>query len=179
MKFQDIPQFAGGGGYEVNVPLDQLIDTMKRYQDEYGLILEPDFQRGHVWNINQRIKYMEYFLQGGKSGLIIYLNQPSWQSNKQFSYDEFVLVDGLQRLTTLIMFMNNNLEIFGNNKLSDFTDKIRMSSANFNLRINVNNLKTKKEVLTWYLEMNSGGTPHTESELNKVKDLIINLDIIH
>lgn len=38
--------------------------------------------------------------------------------------------------------------------------------------IYLNNLKTRKEVLQWYLEFNSYGTIHTEEEINKVKKLL-------
>jgi hypothetical protein len=36
----------------------------------------------------------------------------------------------------------------------------------------VNDLKTKAEVLQWYLDINSGGVVHTETELEKVKRLL-------
>ena len=42
------------------------------------------------------------------------------------------------------------------------------------LLFNVNNLKTKAEVLVWYIEFNTGGTVHTEEEINKVKMLLEN-----
>lgn len=41
------------------------------------------------------------------------------------------------------------------------------------IKISVNNLKTRKEVLQWYVEMNSGGTPHSKEEINKVKNLLL------
>ena len=44
------------------------------------------------------------------------------------------------------------------------------------LIIHVNNLKTKKEVLQWYIDMNAGGTPHTTKEIERVKKLIDNLE---
>jgi len=36
----------------------------------------------------------------------------------------------------------------------------------------VNNLKTRKEVLQWYIEFNSGGTVHTDAEIQRVKKLL-------
>ena len=33
-------------------------------------------------------------------------------------------------------------------------------------------VKTREEVLSWYLDLNSGGTVHTEEELTKVRGLI-------
>ena len=35
------------------------------------------------------------------------------------------------------------------------------------MKININDLPTRKDVLQWYLEMNSAGTPHTKEEINK------------
>ena len=40
------------------------------------------------------------------------------------------------------------------------------------MKLNINNLKTKKEVLSQYIEMNEGGTPHTKEEIDKVKELL-------
>lgn len=39
----------------------------------------------------------------------------------------------------------------------------------------INNLKTEKEVLQWYIDMNAGGTPHIKSEIERVKKMIENL----
>lgn len=40
------------------------------------------------------------------------------------------------------------------------------------ITIHVNDLQTEKDVLQWYVEMNEGGTPHTEEEIQRVKDMI-------
>ncbi len=36
----------------------------------------------------------------------------------------------------------------------------------------MNDLRTEKEVLQWYVDMNSGGTPHTSEEIERVKRMI-------
>lgn len=41
--------------------------------------------------------------------------------------------------------------------------------------LNVNDLKTEKEVLQWYIDMNAGGTPHTSDEIERVKRMILQL----
>lgn len=177
------------GSYEVNTSLGFLEDTIARYKEECfggdGLNMTPDFQRGHVWTDAQRIAYMEFFLKGGMSGRVIYLNHPYWMETRKLSpgaYCEFVVVDGLQRLTTFLMFIRGELPAFGHYNLPKggvpvpgrnyFEDPIRMARANSNLKININNLKTKAEVLKWYLEMNEGGTPHSDAELEKVRLMI-------
>lgn len=47
-----------------------------------------------------------------------------------------------------------------------------MRLANNTLILNVNDLKSEREVLQWYIDMNAGGTPHTTEEIERVKKLI-------
>jgi len=67
--------------------------------------------------------------------------------------------------------LNNEIKIFGL-FLNEFEDSLTTATAHMNLRFNVNNLKSKKAVLNWYIDMNSGGTPHTEEEIERVKKLM-------
>lgn len=49
MKFTDIPQFlTNRANYNVDVGFKYFSKTIQEYIDEQGLILNPDFQRGHV-----------------------------------------------------------------------------------------------------------------------------------
>lgn len=167
MKFVDVPQFTSVGNYQVNMPLRYLSQRIEEWIKDDNLQLVPDFQRGHVWIEEQQVKYIEFLLKGGNSARVIYFNHPGWMTGFQ---GDFVCVDGLQRLTACLRFLNNEIKAF-ETYYKDFEDKIPMD---IDLLINVNNLKTKKEVLKWYLEMNSGGTVHTEEEINKVKRLLEN-----
>ena len=53
---------------------------------------------------------------------------------------------------------------------SEFEDRINITDAA--MYLNVNDLKTEKEVLQWYVDMNAGGTPHTNDEIEKVRRMI-------
>ena len=53
----------------------------------------------------------------------------------------------------------------------EFEDVLRRALG-ATMILNVNNLKTEKEVLQWYVDMNAGGTPHTTEEINRVKKMI-------
>lgn len=167
MKFAQIKQFTRSGSYNVNISLKHLKEWVE-VQKEDGLILNPDFQRGHVWTKNQQIAYAEYFLRGGKSGLDLYFNNPSW-SDEKIGYNDFVCVDGLQRITAMLKFVNNEIPVFGF-YYKDFEDK---PSTLLSFRININDLQTKKAVLQWYIEMNNGGTPHTTKEIERVMEMFL------
>jgi hypothetical protein len=173
MRFQDIPQFTKSAGYSIHVGLDYLPRQLAHYVMDYGLDVCPDFQRGYVWTPEQKVRFMEYMLRGGTSGLDIYFNSPTWQHGSLTPTDRdtwFVLVDGKQRLDAAIGFLNNEVPVFGGHYRKDFTDSPRITAANF--RFHVNDLKTREECLQWYLDLNSGGTVHTGDELEKVRTMI-------
>lgn len=171
MKWHEIPTLITQGSYEVNVSIDYFEKFFSSLEKEDGLQLNPDFQRGHVWGQSQQEKYVEYLFMGGKSGMVVYLNSPSWQRAKTTKYDDFVCVDGLQRITAIKIFLNNKIKAFGQFR-DEFGDKIRRSVAVDNFKVNVNSLQTKEDVLNWYIQLNSGGTDHTKEEINRVKLLL-------
>ena len=73
-----------------------------------------------------------------------------------------VIVDGKQRLEAARAFMRNELPVFGY-KIEQYEDKFRFSEADFS--VNIAKLDKREDVLKWYVQFNSGGTPHSEEEL--------------
>lgn len=173
-KFSDIQQFTSDGCYRVNYPLTSFVKYIEEEVESNGLRLNPDFQRGHVWSEEQQIAWIEYHLRGGKSGNIIYLNNPFWNSvetPKTDQYSDYVCVDGLQRITAAQRFVHNEIKVFGS-YFCEYEDKLRLANNN-TLILNINDLKSEKEVLQWYIDMNSGGTPHSNEEIQRVRDMIL------
>lgn len=168
INFNDIPKFTREGDWECNYPLDRLVNQIEEWEREEGLQMNPDFQRGHVWTEEQQIKFVEYIIRGGSTGRVIYLNNPTWGSYRDSEYSDAVCVDGLQRYTAIKRFIYNEIPVFGY-YYKEYDGHLRMVN---DMKINVNNLQTKAEVLSWYIEMNSGGTPHTEEELDKVRKML-------
>jgi hypothetical protein len=40
------------------------------------------------------------------------------------------------------------------------------------IKFNINDLQYRREVLQWYLDMNTGGTVHSKEEIQRVKHLL-------
>lgn len=176
-RFKDIPQFTSNGSYQVNYSLTSLVREIEEEVSEMGLQLNPEFQRGHVWTEEQQIAWIEYHLRGGKSGNTIYLNNPFWNSYrepKKNEYSDYVCVDGLQRITAAQRFVHNEIKVFGS-YFKEYEDRLRLAN-DVTMILNVNNLKSEKEVLQWYIDMNAGGTPHTNAEIERVKQMIVELE---
>jgi len=172
-RFKDIPQFTRDGNWQCDFDIEYLVKWINEQIEESGLQLNPDFQRGHVWTEQQQISYLEYFFKGGKSGTIIYFNKPDWHLRvENYEYNDYVCVDGLQRITAFQRFVNNEIRIF-NTYFSEFEDRPKLR---YTMKININDLKTEKEVLQWYIDMNAGGTPHASSEIERVRKMVSELD---
>jgi hypothetical protein len=165
MKFADIRPFTSWGNYQVDVSIRYLQKTLDEYVQNYGLDMDPDFQREHVWNGTQQIRYVEFLLRGGRTGRDILFNCPNFTVGKP---GKMVLVDGKQRLEALRCFYANELVVFGC-KLSEYMDKPNFMTT---LRFFVNDLPTRREVLQWYVDLNAGGTVHTSEEINRVRAMI-------
>ncbi len=165
-SYDDIPKFTRSSAYAVTAHWAYLQHHMATHMDEWLLDLDPDFQRGYVWTEEQQRKYVEYILRGGKSGRDLYTNCPGWQRGKVGNY---VMVDGKQRLTAVLTYLDNKLAIFGGHYARDFG---RRPPTDAYFTWHVNDLGTRAEVLQWYLDMNSGGTIHTEEDLSKVEVLL-------
>jgi hypothetical protein len=168
MRFKDIPHFTRPPSYRVELPWNQLERWIEEHQNEYksaSLDLDPDFQRDYVWTEEQKTRYIEYILKGGQSGREIYFNCAGWMGNFQ---GPFVIVDGKQRLNAVRQFFRNQIKAFGY-YFNEFEDRIP-SNAHFNMC--VNDLPTRERILQWYLDLNTGGTSHTDEELNKVRAMM-------
>lgn len=171
LDLNTIPKFRSSNvTYTVNPMFKFLQVTLDDYADMYDLELNPDFQRGHVWTKAQQTAYMEFVLRGGSSGLTIYFNCPAFDNNSRKKGDiptnQMVVVDGLQRLTTLLAFVNNELPVFNGYYFKD------MENMPFiNLTFAINALRNRVDLLDWYLELNTAGTPHTPEEIKRVQAL--------
>lgn len=166
-SFQDIPQFTKSANYAVDVPWTHLQRYVAHLVLEYGFDANPPFQRAHVWNAEQKSRYIEYVLRGGDSGRSIYANAKNW--NRAVDLGPFVLVDGKQRLDAVLGFLNDEVPAFGH-AYSEYTGVLRITQTSF--RWHINDLATYEEVLQWYVDLNDGGVVHTRQEIDKVKTML-------
>ena len=167
ISVKDLPKNIGEGNYAVDVPLFDLPNLIERYIKEDGLVLDPDFQRGHVWSLEQETAYIEFVLKGGKTALDFYLNHPGWMGSFE---GEFVVVDGLQRITAIRNFFADKVPVFGGYVASDIDGLKR--TMNYYVRVHVNTLQNRNDVIRWYIQFNASGTPHSKEEIERVKALI-------
>lgn len=166
--------------YGVDVGIDYLAEQLeswsKRVREDGtgGLDLYPDFQRGHVWTLEQKQAFILAMMRGvfPSQGCIIQFNSPWWNRNQETDMDpeKIVIVDGLQRLTAMMQFRQGKFSVLG---MYYEDTKGLMSITTMSLRFSMLTIPTRKELLEYYLGLNAGGTPHSSEELDRVRTLLI------
>lgn len=114
---------------------------------------------------------MEFVLSGGKSNPI-YFNCVGWDCGER---GEFVIVDGKQRLTSLLMYLNNEFPVFKEKDpegVGYYRKELVGLTPMLNVEVVINALPDRESVLKWYLQMNKGNVAHTKEELQKVEDML-------
>lgn len=154
--------------------------SLNSFLESYCVDLHPDYQRDHVWTDRQASQFVGHCLQGGDPG-IVYIN-PKIASGEKLRHrndftKEFEVVDGKQRITACLRFANNEIpaELYDGTKvwISEFDNTSwAMLSLSITLKIGILGLKTRRDVLRFYLRLNRGGTVHSDDEIEKVKALL-------
>ena len=186
-SFNDIKTIYNPSRQGTTFPWDYMEEWIAS-AEELGLQLEPDFQRAHVWNEAQQIAYVEHVLRDGYAGRTIYFNRGKWVWREKATgklyfgglskereaeaswqgYYMYYLVDGLQRLTAARRFMRGQIPAFGHYREA-WTGHLPMHvsfSAVFG------ELNNRADILSWYLDINSGGVLHTTDEIERVRALL-------
>lgn len=161
-KWITVPQLPRAH-HEIDVFWTDVEAHLGRWTESHGVELSPDYQRAHVWTEAQQRAYVEYVLAGGEVGKHITWNCRGWETGDY----AMELVDGKQRLAAVRRFMRGHLEVFGMRYESG--DILRMQCG---FKWRVCSLPTREDVLSLYLNINAGGTPHTDDELALVRALL-------
>jgi uncharacterized protein with ParB-like and HNH nuclease domain len=80
-----------------------VFELMRKYENG-KLIIDPDFQRNLIWKLPQKSKFIE--------SVILNFPLPPFYVN-QTTEGKYIVVDGLQRTTTLHEFVNNEFNLQG------------------------------------------------------------------
>lgn len=142
------------------------LDTIQHWKKEGYLLLDPPYQRGDVWGYTRRKNLIRSILLG--------IPIPSIVVNDRFAAgwgEEISVIDGKQRMTTLLQFLTNELEIPGEwydlSGLVKFLDLPKPEQRRFSMapipfcESRLLTLEDEKEVFDL---INFGGVPQGESD---------------
>lgn len=134
----------------------------------------PDFQRGHVWTREQQQGYMEA-LYRGCAPMRLLMNCPEWTGEKRPGGDipanTFQCVDGLQRLMAVLQFVRGEYGIFGGLKFAELA-ATPFDGRRIRMQISIMEISRRADLLSLYIRLNRGGTPHSDAEMARVQQLL-------
>lgn len=173
ITYKSVPKFNFNIVDSKHVPFVNVIDDLNYFKEHYNLDLTPNFQRNHIWSTKEQQNYIEYLIKGGIYTKQFYLNHPKWKEQDMKS-EKLICLDGLQRIQSIVKFLSNELTIFNGHTWDEFSNQDKADiSSDITLTFNILNIKNKKEIIQWYIDINFGGTIHQEDELNKVRNLML------
>lgn len=135
----------------------------------FGVDFEPDYQRGEVWSMEDKEKLLESIFMGADIGRFVFRcrSEEEWRRDR-LSYE---IVDGKQRLLTLLAFFENRFPYKGVyfNELSG-DDRRRFQETIIALA----ELKhiSKKDVLRVFLMLNRGGRTVSDEHIQRVEKML-------
>ena len=165
--------------YVVDVRIYSIETTLKQFEEqaiESGGVfdLNPDFQRGHVWNENKQIKFIEAVLKNNAPVLVKFNCASYFQSRKEvvgMNPSDIICVDGLQRITAMRKFVAGELKVFDKYYVSDF-EGTPFDIRRYTFKIEMFDFTERNALLKFYIDLNRGGVVHSDEEIERVKALI-------
>ena len=148
-----------------------ILSSYLNYSISNELNLEPFYQREIVWSEEQQRKYVEnIFLGKANINFHIIINK----FNSEY-YCE--ILDGKQRLTSLLKFYTNDLKIFDNISFENLNKKEKFKFETLIISIveystpNLDSDISDKDKIELFLEVNELGTKMNTEHLEKIKNM--------
>lgn len=139
----------------------------------FGIDFNPGYQRQSCWTMKQKLALIDSLFAGIPTGAIV-LAERDWAENNKVSGDMEEVVDGKQRLLTILEFICDKFPYRGHfySELSS-SDRWAFDEA----QIMLGEIKNyggydKKLILETFLRVNGGGTSMQPQELDRVAQML-------
>lgn len=148
-------------------PIDMYIQWIKSGSLNFGA----EYQRDYVWGHQEQQNFLRVLISGFPVGSVALAKAPDWDICDG-PYIE--VVDGKQRLTTLKLFINNEIPIvIGGEEIywSEFSRSEQLAFGRPTLSAVILDDATEKDRIAYFVAVNFTGVPQSEEHRQKVLKL--------
>ncbi len=138
---------------------------------DYGIDLDPDYQRGNIWTLDQKVNLIDSIFKNVDIGKFTIISRP-WGSNpnKAATPKMWEMLDGKQRITAIIEFYTNRFKYKGK-YFCDMHIRDKQHFKNYNISSGETEPLTDEQKYRYFLKLNTTGTPVDEAHIAKVRKL--------
>ena len=154
------------------------------YGNRSNLDADVDFQRGIVWSLEQKRGLIRSLIMDLPIGSFyinrfnIYMEQHNGGDINELSKIDGILYDGKQRLTAILSFLMGEFSVDYNGE-EYYVNNIQVGTLkrmlNKSISVYETSFTTKKELLEFYITINTTQTKHSDEDIKKAQELLANL----
>jgi len=148
--------------------LISLINMMLR---EYGIDLEPEYQRGNVWSKQQKYDLIDSIFKNIDIGKFAVIKRP-WGKNPNVPATPklYEMLDGKQRLTALFEYYTGRFKYRGK-YFYELCHKDKGHFKHYSVSYAESSPLTKEQKYRYFLKLNTTGIPVDINHIKKVREL--------
>lgn len=138
---------------------------------DYGIDLNPDYQRGNVWNETQKVALIDSVFKNIDIGKFTIIKR-KWGNNSNVPETPFMyeMLDGKQRLTALFEFRMSMFKYSGM-YFHEMNPMDRNHFKGYPISYAETDPLTNEQKYRYFLKLNTCGTPISSEHLRKVREL--------
>jgi hypothetical protein len=146
---------------------------LNQYREFGGIDMDPDYQRGHVWSLSDKVALIKSIFENVDIGKFVFINRTYEHAVESGNFYE--VLDGKQRVTAILEFYENRFSHAG----LYFKDLCRQDRIHFE-NYPISYCVVKEGVLTdemkykYFLMLNVAGVPQDEKHIEYVRKLYLN-----
>lgn len=144
---------------------NQVIESLIHSYYSFGIDMNPEYQRDYIWTMDDKIKLLDSIFNKIDIGKFV-LNHLGY--DKEYSYE---IVDGKQRLSTLIEFYENRFPYHGVyfNNLNGIDKR---TFLNHDIAIGEVENADRETILKYFIRLNTTGKTMSENDIMNVRRLL-------
>lgn len=146
------------------------IESLLHMYYSFGIDMNPEYQRGYVWGAKDKELLIDSIFQNIEIGKFAVVHK-----NNDINGPLYEILDGKQRLTTLVEFYENRFAYNGF-YFKDLNGVDKNNFLNFDIslaEIDRNDIDNQKVILEYFLRLNRAGKTTDTEHLSKIERMLI------
>jgi len=146
--------------------MQQDIDSLLHKHYYFGVDMDPEYQRDHVWDIDDKVALIDSLMKNYDLGKFLF-NRRSYSEKGEL----YEIVDGKQRMTALIEFYEDRFAYKGL-LFSQMSIRDQNQFRGFTVNVAEVNELNKNQLIELFIRVNTNGRIMSQEHLENVKNLL-------